>query len=171
MHLHGMCVCMHVRPQIDITMHLGCMPSPYICGTSMCILQSRKSGNKHQAIVHCNKRCPKHVLHSIKRPFSKRFFQKTRNSAPARGLLGRICLTRVLGFGVQLSKEVLDLLDNIFVISAENRITINQIKRHPWFVKPLPGKYAIAEKHALAEQERLDERLRSRAINTVRNAH
>jgi hypothetical protein len=42
-------------------------------------------------------------------------------------------------------------------------------EKHPWFLEPLPGKYAMAEKHALAEQERLYERLRSRAINTVRN--
>jgi hypothetical protein len=42
-------------------------------------------------------------------------------------------------------------------------------EKHPWFIKPPPGKYAVAEKYALAEQERLDERLRSRAINTVSN--
>lgn len=68
----------------------------------------------------------------------------------------------------QLTKEVLDLLDNIFVISAEKRITIEQIKRHPWFIKPLPGKYAIAEQKALAEQAKLNARLNTRAINKVR---
>eukprot|EP00884_Botryococcus_braunii_P018776 jgi/Botrbrau1/5582/Bobra.97_2s0013.1 len=65
----------------------------------------------------------------------------------------------------KLSPEVLDLLDKIFVISASERIQLSGIKDHPWFKKPLPEKFAAAEKRIIEEQERLEERTKNRAIN------
>lgn len=37
----------------------------------------------------------------------------------------------------QLSPEVTDLLNKIFVIDEKARITIAQIKEHPWYTPPL----------------------------------
>jgi hypothetical protein len=68
---------------------------------------------------------------------------------------------------VQLSDACLDLLDKIFVIKAEQRITLDKIKVHPWFTKPLPGKYAAAERAIEAEQAVLDEHTKGRTINAV----
>jgi hypothetical protein len=68
---------------------------------------------------------------------------------------------------MQLSPEVLDLLDNIFVITAEKRITLEQIKQHPWFTKPLPPKFAEAEKSIRNRQVELNQHLKGRAINPV----
>lgn len=68
---------------------------------------------------------------------------------------------------MQLSNECLDLLDKIFVIQAEKRITLQEIKVHPWFTKPLPPKYAAAEKAIEAEQAVLDQHTKSRTINQV----
>jgi hypothetical protein len=44
---------------------------------------------------------------------------------------------------VKLSKEVVDLLNKIFV-PADRRITLQQIKAHPWVTQPLPAVYQQA---------------------------
>jgi hypothetical protein len=49
----------------------------------------------------------------------------------------------------------MDLLDRIFKISEKERITIPEIKRHPWYMEPLTGKFATA----WAEMEEAQERL------------
>lgn len=63
---------------------------------------------------------------------------------------------------------MLDLLDNIFVITAEKRITLEQIKQHPWFTKPMPAKYEAAEKSIRDRQAVLDSNLKDREISPVR---
>jgi len=59
----------------------------------------------------------------------------------------------------KLSPEVRDLLDKILVPNEADRITIPNIKAHPWYVKPLPGKFAEAEKALLADQHAVERRV------------
>jgi len=44
----------------------------------------------------------------------------------------------------QLSDELKDLLDRMFEVKQDSRISIEGIKAHPWFTKPLPSKYQKA---------------------------
>ena len=44
---------------------------------------------------------------------------------------------------VRLSKECLDLLSAIFVAEPAQRITLSQIKQHPWFLKNLPKELQV----------------------------
>lgn len=57
----------------------------------------------------------------------------------------------------QLSPECVDLLDKMFDVKQESRISIEGIMEHPWFNKPLPSKYAHALEE-LREQQRLIDR-------------
>jgi len=56
----------------------------------------------------------------------------------------------------KLSPEIKDLLNRIFVIDAGKRVTIQQIKRHPWYNKPLPPGYQEMWDKLKAKQEKLD---------------
>lgn len=56
----------------------------------------------------------------------------------------------------KLSPEIKDLLNRIFVIDAKSRVTIQQIKRHPWYKKPLPAEYEEMWEKLKQKQEKLD---------------
>ncbi|XP_021852306.1 serine/threonine-protein kinase SAPK2 [Spinacia oleracea] len=43
---------------------------------------------------------------------------------------------------VRVSKDCNHLLSRIFVANPEKRITMEEIKKHPWFLKNLPAEYA-----------------------------
>eukprot|EP01025_Chloroclados_australasicus_P057464 TRINITY_DN7162_c0_g1_i1.p1 TRINITY_DN7162_c0_g1~~TRINITY_DN7162_c0_g1_i1.p1 ORF type:complete len:429 (-),score=26.56 TRINITY_DN7162_c0_g1_i1:444-1730(-) len=45
---------------------------------------------------------------------------------------------RVSRYAARLSPECRDLLDKIFQLDESKRLTIAQIKEHPWYTKPLP---------------------------------
>lgn len=69
---------------------------------------------------------------------------------------------------VQLSPEVTDLLNKIFVVDEKKRITINDIKKHPWYHIELPKKYADALKDIHERQRRVEEYIKRRDLNIVR---
>jgi serine/threonine-protein kinase SRK2 len=56
----------------------------------------------------------------------------------------------------KLSPEIKDLLNRIFVIDASKRVTVQQIKRHPWYNKPLPPGYQEKWDELKTKQEKLD---------------
>ena len=56
----------------------------------------------------------------------------------------------------KLSPEIKDLLNRIFVIDADRRVTIKQIERHPWYNKPLDGAFAQKLKELEASQAELN---------------
>lgn len=45
----------------------------------------------------------------------------------------------------RLTPECVDLLNRIFVVDESKRITIPEIREHPWYLKPLSPKHAAAE--------------------------
>lgn len=55
----------------------------------------------------------------------------------------------------RMSPACMDLLDRIFKISEKERITVEEIKKHPWYTEALTGKYADAAKALEASQARL----------------
>ncbi|KAI3506512.1 hypothetical protein L1887_28873 [Cichorium endivia] len=63
----------------------------------------------------------------------------------------RKTLTRILGVQysipdyVRVSMDCRHLLSRIFVDSPEKRITIAEIKKHPWFVKNIPAEFKDGE--------------------------
>lgn len=67
----------------------------------------------------------------------------------------------------QLSEELLDLLDHILA-PAKERITLPEIKKHPWFLKPLDPEQQAAEKRIAALQKELHEQALACDISPVR---
>ena len=65
----------------------------------------------------------------------------------------------------KLSPEIKDLLNRIFVIDASKRVTIQQIKRHPWYNKPLPNGYQQMWDTLKEKQERLDKWYKEHPMN------
>ncbi|MQL80959.1 hypothetical protein Taro_013418 [Colocasia esculenta] len=71
----------------------------------------------------------------------------------------RKTLTRIMGVQysipdyVHVSKDCRHLLSRIFVANPSNRITIPEIKSHPWFLKNLPRELVDAEKTNYTELE------------------
>jgi hypothetical protein len=63
---------------------------------------------------------------------------------------------------------VQDLLDKIFQVQEKNRITVEQIKTHPWYVEELPAKYAQAVQSLEREQVAL---AKENDLARVRCAH
>ncbi|GMN33865.1 hypothetical protein TIFTF001_004382 [Ficus carica] len=57
---------------------------------------------------------------------------------------------------VRVSMECRHLLPRIFVASPEKRITIPEIKKHPWFLKNLPMEFMDGEEVALQNKEEND---------------
>mmetsp|Transcript_10826 Transcript_10826/g.27788 ORF Transcript_10826/g.27788 Transcript_10826/m.27788 type:complete len:469 (+) Transcript_10826:407-1813(+) len=55
----------------------------------------------------------------------------------------------------QLSIEVKDLLDKIFVVDSTKRIHLDEIKNHPWYKKALPAEYEKALRILEEEQAKL----------------
>eukprot|EP01026_Neomeris_dumetosa_P041995 TRINITY_DN34879_c0_g1_i2.p1 TRINITY_DN34879_c0_g1~~TRINITY_DN34879_c0_g1_i2.p1 ORF type:complete len:419 (+),score=37.78 TRINITY_DN34879_c0_g1_i2:178-1434(+) len=56
----------------------------------------------------------------------------------------------------RLSPECKDLLDKIFQLDETRRLTIPEIKQHPWYNKPLPPLLQVALDQLIAEQRKLD---------------
>ncbi|XP_009767128.1 serine/threonine-protein kinase SAPK2-like isoform X5 [Nicotiana tabacum] len=71
----------------------------------------------------------------------------------------RKTLTRILSVQysipsyVRVSKECKHLLSQIFVADPEKRITMEEIKKHPWFVKNLPIEFMEGEEASLQTNE------------------
>ncbi|KAL6965985.1 protein kinase superfamily [Sarracenia purpurea var. burkii] len=67
----------------------------------------------------------------------------------------RKTITRILGVQysipdyVRVSNECTHLLSRIFVANPEKRITIPEIKKHPWFLKNLPVEFMEGEEASL----------------------
>eukprot|EP00775_Hariotina_reticulata_P009702 gene9702-9861_t len=61
----------------------------------------------------------------------------------------------------RLSPECRDLLDKMFDVNQDSRITIDGIIRHPWFNKTLPPKYEAALAQLQEEQRAIDRRVAS----------
>ena len=55
----------------------------------------------------------------------------------------------------RMSPECMDLLDRIFKISEKERITVAEIKEHPWYKEPLSDKFAKATADLEAAQAAL----------------
>ena len=68
---------------------------------------------------------------------------------------------------LQLSADCRDLLDRIFVIEEKKRISIQEMKKHPWYNKPLPTRLAHSERHLLEEQQRLEAHIANRQLDQV----
>ncbi len=51
-----------------------------------------------------------------------------------------------------LSRECFDLMSRIFVANPSKRISLGEIKRHPWFMKNLPPELSEKDVHGIVEQ-------------------
>lgn len=76
---------------------------------------------------------------------------------------------------VSLSSDCKDLLARIFVVDPAARITVPEIRRHPWFSRDLPRKlatpYKPSENCALrAQAERVIKALREKRAEQTREA-
>ena len=68
---------------------------------------------------------------------------------------------------LQLSEECRDLLDRIFTINEQQRISIQGIKDHAWYNKPLLPKYQAAQDGLQERQAELTHRMQRRVLNPV----
>lgn len=68
----------------------------------------------------------------------------------------------------QLTPECMDLLNKIFVVDQNQRITVPNIKAHPWYTKPMLDKYQAAEEALAKRQEQLNAYVSQRQLNSVR---
>eukprot|EP00882_Tetradesmus_deserticola_P006747 GHRQ01007102.1.p1 GENE.GHRQ01007102.1~~GHRQ01007102.1.p1 ORF type:complete len:413 (+),score=168.08 GHRQ01007102.1:275-1513(+) len=59
----------------------------------------------------------------------------------------------------KLTRDCRDLLDKMFDVNQDSRITIDDIIRHPWFSRPLPAKYEAALAQLQEEQRAIDARV------------
>ena len=59
----------------------------------------------------------------------------------------------------RLSPEARDLLNRVFVVDDRRRITVPEIKAHPWYTRSLSPKHAAAEARVRAEQASLEARV------------
>lgn len=67
----------------------------------------------------------------------------------------------------KLSFDCKNLLNHIFSVKVNERITIEQIKQHPWYLKPLPEPYASKLESIEKSQEAIDARIRARNENAA----
>lgn len=65
----------------------------------------------------------------------------------------------------RLSPEARDLLNRVFVVDDRKRITVPEIKAHPWYVRALSPKHAAAEARVRAEQAALEARVARARVN------
>lgn len=77
--------------------------------------------------------------------------------------------------GVSLSSDCKDLLARIFVVDPKRRITLPEIRAHPWFVRDLPRKLAMPYKPSenaplRAQAQRVIETLRVKRAEQMRKA-
>lgn len=67
-----------------------------------------------------------------------------------------------------MSPEVVDLLDQIFHVKPEERITIDGIKKHPWYTKDLSPKYQAAIDDLQKQQKSLEDHVSKQRYDKVR---
>ncbi len=91
--------------------------------------------------------------------------QRPRHSRACHPCLLTLALRRARA---QLTPECMDLLNKIFVIDQNQRITVPNIKAHPWYTKPLLPKYEAAEAVLAKSQAEVDAYIANRQLNTVR---
>jgi serine/threonine-protein kinase SRK2 len=69
---------------------------------------------------------------------------------------------------LQLSRECLDLISQVFVANPANRVTLKGLKQHPWFLQNLPDelKASPATAHVSCKRAYVDaaDNWRHRAI-------
>ena len=68
---------------------------------------------------------------------------------------------------MQLSDEVRDLLDHIFTVNEQQRISIQGIREHAWYNKPLLPKFQAAQDALQERQTELTRRMQHRVLNQV----
>ncbi len=69
---------------------------------------------------------------------------RTPPGRPPRPILQRIMNVKFsFPANLQISAECQDLISGIFVANPTNRITIAEIRRHPWFLRNLPAELAV----------------------------
>ena len=73
------------------------------------------------------------------------------------------CITP--GCVAQLSKECMDLLNQIFVIDSSKRISLQGIKDHPWYNEPLSAQYAEGESKIREAQKEVEKYIASRRLS------
>ncbi|KAG2451796.1 hypothetical protein HYH02_003572 [Chlamydomonas schloesseri] len=67
----------------------------------------------------------------------------------------------------RLTPELKDLLDKMFDVKQESRASIESIKNHPWFQKPLPEPYESSLKELQEEQRQIDEQVSKGAFQSA----
>lgn len=70
-----------------------------------------------------------------------------------------------------MSPECVDLLDRIFTIKEKDRITISEIRQHPWFTAPLSPKYAKALQDLNEQQDLLHALFEKYKVRTTITKH
>lgn len=68
---------------------------------------------------------------------------------------------------LQLSPECRSLLDRIFEPNVKQRITVEGIMQHPWYLKPLQGQFQSQLDHLAQVQAQKDTHIRSRRLDPV----
>lgn len=63
-----------------------------------------------------------------------------------------------------LSPECIDLLNRMFTLDCNARITIPEIRSHAWYSKPLPPPYSVALADLYNQQDKINEQVRSGAF-------
>ena len=69
---------------------------------------------------------------------------------------------------LQLSPECQDLLDKIFQVDPKQRITLQEIQKHPWYTATLSSSYQGSWDQLEQEQQRVDNHIHSRQLDMVR---
>ncbi|GFR50263.1 hypothetical protein Agub_g12450, partial [Astrephomene gubernaculifera] len=67
----------------------------------------------------------------------------------------------------RLTPELKELLDRMFDVKQESRASIDTIKSHPWFNRPLPPKYEESLKELQEEQRAIDEQVSKGAFQSA----
>ncbi|KAG2488294.1 hypothetical protein HYH03_013144 [Edaphochlamys debaryana] len=67
----------------------------------------------------------------------------------------------------RLTPELKELLDKMFDVKQESRASIDTIKQHPWFNRPLPEKFTESLKELEEEQRAIDEQVSKGAFQSA----
>jgi len=146
----GRRACVHV-----LSFHKRAMFTPPP-GQPACLWCSRRDWTTRRGLRERNAAC-----------CCKRLSQRSARgtAGPAQPCLLKPALPRARA---QLTPECMDLLNKIFVIDQNQRITVPNIKAHPWYTKPLLPKYEAAEAVLAKSQAEVDAYIANRQLNTVR---
>ena len=69
---------------------------------------------------------------------------------------------------MQLSEGCRNLLDRIFEPNVKQRIKVDEIMQHPWYLQPLPSQYQSQLQHLEEVQRSKDAHIQSRQLDPVR---